>query len=90
MDVEAQILDLLSRVQTLEGSVRAGDSSMATVIGIAQLMTDISEMRTELRQDLGALSDELAGLRRHMNEQLNSILSELQQKPDPLEPEPIN
>ncbi|WP_043640835.1 hypothetical protein [Nonomuraea candida] len=51
--------------------------SSRTSVGTALLLTEIIDLRAELRQDLAALGDELAGLRRHMNEHLTAIRSEL-------------
>ncbi|MEV4176692.1 hypothetical protein [Nonomuraea sp. NPDC049709] len=41
------------------------------------LLVDLTDLRAELRQDLDAVGDELAGPRRHMDEHLASIRVEL-------------
>ncbi|MBF8189660.1 hypothetical protein ITP53_28795 [Nonomuraea sp. K274] len=74
MNIEAQILELMMRVRALEAGARTGDD---ITIGITQVKDDIADIRTEMRQDIAALGDELAGLRQNMNEHFRSIRSEM-------------
>ncbi|MFC5164223.1 hypothetical protein ACFPOI_36175 [Nonomuraea angiospora] len=73
MDLEAQILELLLHLRTLKaGQCRSNDG---TATNMAQLKAEISEVQIEIRQDLAALGgegDEVAALRRHMNEHFAS------------------
>ncbi|SDL62243.1 hypothetical protein [Nonomuraea jiangxiensis] len=64
MNTEAQIIDLMTRIRALESHT-------------AQVVADLTDLRAEMRQDVAALNDELAGLRRHMDEHFTSIRSEL-------------
>ncbi|MET7336514.1 hypothetical protein [Nonomuraea sp. NPDC005650] len=77
MNIEAQILTLIARIRALEESMQPGDDSSKTT-GIALVPADLADIRAEMRQDLAALGDELAGLRRHMNDCFTAIRSELQ------------
>ncbi|MFI7124949.1 hypothetical protein ACIBQ1_04605 [Nonomuraea sp. NPDC050153] len=88
MNIEAQILTLITRIQALEESMQPGDDSTKTV-GIALVPADLADIRAEMRQDLAALGDELAGLRRHMDECFTAIRSELH-RIGGLPPEVIN
>ncbi|MET8986975.1 hypothetical protein ABZW49_16140 [Nonomuraea wenchangensis] len=81
MDTEAHLLDLISRVRAFEAGVQISDALVVTMIGIAQVMTDITELRTETRQDFAALVDEVEGLRRHLNEYLGPTRSEIPHQP---------
>ncbi|MGW5154848.1 hypothetical protein ACWEPN_05125 [Nonomuraea wenchangensis] len=81
MDTEAHLLDLISRVRALEAGVQISDALIVAMIGIAQVMTDITELRTETRQDFAALVDEVEGLRRHLNEHLGLTRSEIPHQP---------
>ncbi|MER6577233.1 hypothetical protein [Nonomuraea sp. NPDC001023] len=67
MDLETQILKLLLRLRKLKAGRPGGDST-ATMTGITRMQADIADIRTEMRQDFAALGDELAALRRHMND----------------------
>ncbi|MET7331691.1 hypothetical protein [Nonomuraea sp. NPDC005650] len=85
MDVEACLLDLTSRVRALEVGAPISDAIKTTMAGIAeQVKADITEFRAELRQDLAALGDEVAGLRRHLNEHLSTARSETLPQPGSL------
>ncbi|MFC5831694.1 hypothetical protein [Nonomuraea insulae] len=77
MNVEAQIIELMLRIQEFEPGPLTREDIIVITMGIVLALTNLSEIRAEVRQDLAALSDELAGLRRHMNEHLTSIRSEL-------------
>lgn len=63
------------RIRALETSDRLG--AEVTAIGIVLALTELAEIRTEIREDLAALSDELAALRRHMNDHLAALRSEM-------------
>lgn len=73
MDLEAQILELLLHLRTLKaGQCRSSDG---TATNMAQLKAEISNVQLEIRQDLAALGgegDEIAVLRRRMNEHFTS------------------
>ncbi len=73
MDLEAQILELLLHLRTLKaGQCRSSDGAATDM---AQLKAEISNVQMEIRQDLAALGgegDEIAALRRRMNEHFNS------------------
>ncbi|MFI7125731.1 hypothetical protein ACIBQ1_08555 [Nonomuraea sp. NPDC050153] len=85
MDVEACLLDLMSRVRALEAGAPISDAIKTTMAGIAQqVKADITEFRAELRQDLAALGDEVAGLRRHLNEHLSTARPEILHQPGSL------
>ncbi|MEV4015517.1 hypothetical protein AB0J35_33945 [Nonomuraea angiospora] len=84
MDIEARLLDLMSRVRALEAAAPSGDASKATTAEAAQIQAVIAEFRNEVRQDLAALGDEMAGLRRHLNEYLRSAQSNIQIQPGSL------
>lgn len=83
MNQEALILDLMLRIRTLETSARTGVDT--TSIGITLVMTELADIRSEMRQDLAALGDELAGLRRHMNEHLTALRCEMLHWPGALQ-----
>ncbi|MEV0196115.1 hypothetical protein [Nonomuraea sp. NPDC050691] len=70
MDVEAHLLDLMSRVRALEAGVHITDGIIATMIGITH---DVTQLRNEIREDLAALGDEVAALRRHIAAQSASL-----------------
>ncbi|MFI9841052.1 hypothetical protein ACIHFD_28755 [Nonomuraea sp. NPDC051941] len=89
MNIEAQILNLITRIRALEESMQPGDDSSKT-IGIALVLADLADIRAEMRQDLAALGDELAGLRRHMNDCFAAIRSELLHRLGGLPPEVTN
>ncbi|MBE1591833.1 hypothetical protein ACFPOI_14900 [Nonomuraea angiospora] len=89
MNIEAQILTLITRIRALEESMQPGDDSSKT-ISIAQVLAELTDIRAEMRQDLAALGDELAGLRRHMNDRFATIQSELLHRLGGLPPEVIN
>ncbi|GGT26861.1 hypothetical protein GCM10010176_084440 [Nonomuraea spiralis] len=72
MDLETQILRLLLRLRRLKAGERAGGDVTATTAGISQMQADIADIRAEMRQDFAALGDELAALRRHMNDHFTS------------------
>ncbi|WP_188194118.1 hypothetical protein [Nonomuraea sp. SYSU D8015] len=76
MDVEAEILDLKLRVRALEASEAGGAPIAATTSGMAAVEAEIADFRTEVRQDLVVLGDELAGFRWHTNERLKSLRAE--------------
>ncbi|MFF4622054.1 hypothetical protein [Nonomuraea jabiensis] len=76
MNIEAQILTLIRLLQALDASARPEDDSL-TLIGIALVLAQLADIRAEMRQDLAALGDELAGHRRHMNDHFAAIQSEL-------------
>ncbi|MFF4620367.1 hypothetical protein [Nonomuraea jabiensis] len=73
MDLEAQILELLLHLRTLKaGKCRSSDG---TATNMAQLKAEISDVQMKIRQDLAALGgegDEIAALRRRMNEHFAS------------------
>ncbi|SEH03033.1 hypothetical protein SAMN05444920_13242 [Nonomuraea solani] len=75
MNLEAQILDLMLRIRMLEMTTRMGAD--ITRIGIALMLSELADSRTEMRQDLAALGDELAGLRRHMNDHVAALRAEI-------------
>ncbi|MFI7228257.1 hypothetical protein ACIBO5_33980 [Nonomuraea angiospora] len=60
------------------------------MIGIALVLADLADIRAEMRQDLAALGDELAGLRRHMDDRFAAIQSKRLHKLGGLPPEVIN
>ncbi|MFI6742121.1 hypothetical protein ACIBI9_55235 [Nonomuraea sp. NPDC050451] len=70
MDLETQILELLVHVRTLKAGQCRSDDGSAT--SMAQLKAEITNIQTEIRQDLAALGDEMTALRRHMNEHFTS------------------
>ncbi|MER6945029.1 hypothetical protein ABT294_13485 [Nonomuraea sp. NPDC000554] len=72
MDLEAQILQLLARLRTLKAAQRSRHDITTITTGMTQVKADIADLRTEMRQDLAALGDELAALRRHINEHFTS------------------
>ncbi|MBE1589549.1 hypothetical protein ACFPOI_09235 [Nonomuraea angiospora] len=84
MDVEARLLDLMSRMQALEAGTHTSDARKATTAEVAQIRADIAEFRIEVSQDLAALGDEMAGLRRHLNEYLSSVQSKAKFQPGSL------
>ncbi|NUS01820.1 MAG: hypothetical protein HOV97_04565 [Nonomuraea sp.] len=47
---------------------RPRDDVRATTDGITRMQAEIADIRTEMRQDFAALGDELAALRRHLND----------------------
>ncbi|MEV4020709.1 hypothetical protein AB0J35_60560 [Nonomuraea angiospora] len=69
--------------------MRPGDDS-SKPISTAQVLAELTDIRAEMRQDLAALGDELAGLRRHMNDRFATIQSELLHRLGGLPPEVIN
>ncbi|MER6004501.1 hypothetical protein ABT120_38500 [Nonomuraea angiospora] len=84
MDIEGRLLDLMSRMRALEAGVPSGGAGKATTAEVDQIKADIAEFRIEVRQDLAALGDEMAGLRRHLNEYLSSIQCKVQLQPGSL------
>ncbi|MDX3108811.1 hypothetical protein [Nonomuraea angiospora] len=60
------------------------------MIGIALVLADLADIRAEMRQDLAALGDELAGLRRHMDDRFAAIQSMRLHRLGGLPPEVIN
>ncbi|MEV4398398.1 hypothetical protein [Nonomuraea sp. NPDC049607] len=79
MNVEAQILEVLLRVQALETSSRTVDD--ITVISIVLMMTELAALQDELRQDFAAVVDELTALRRHINDHFNGPRCEFLRRP---------
>ncbi|GAA2210076.1 hypothetical protein GCM10009850_055350 [Nonomuraea monospora] len=75
MNLEALILDLMLRIRTPEKSACTGVD--ITAIGILLVLSELADLRTEMRQDIAALGDELAGLRRHMDEHLSILYYEM-------------
>ncbi|TYB50159.1 hypothetical protein FXF51_57050 [Nonomuraea sp. PA05] len=75
MNLEALILDMMLRIRTPEKSACTGVD--ITAIGILLVLSELNDLRTEMRQDVAALGDELAGLRRHMNEHLTILRCEM-------------
>ncbi|MEV0614781.1 hypothetical protein AB0I81_15735 [Nonomuraea sp. NPDC050404] len=75
----------MRRIRTLETSTHTGVN--LTAISITLVLTELTAIRTETRQDLAALSDELAGLRRHLHEHLTALRAELLHQPSAL-PQP--
>ncbi|MGW6497472.1 hypothetical protein [Nonomuraea angiospora] len=67
---------MLTRIRALEESTQPGDDNSKT-ISSALVLAELADIRAEMRQDLAALGDELAGLRRHMNDRFATIQSEL-------------
>ncbi|MEU6718862.1 hypothetical protein ABZ897_45980 [Nonomuraea sp. NPDC046802] len=49
-------------------------------------MAKLVDIQAEVRQDLAAHGDEIAGLRRHMNDHLTSIRSEILDQLTTLQP----
>ncbi len=76
MNIEAQILTFIKCLQALDAGTRP-EGDRFTMIGIALVLAELADIRAELRQDLAALGDELAGHRRHTNDHLAAIQSEL-------------
>ncbi|NUW35558.1 hypothetical protein HTZ77_29610 [Nonomuraea sp. SMC257] len=64
MDTEAHLHDLASRVQALEAGALITD--VTTTLGIIHVADDVAQLRNEVLQDLAALGDEVAALRRHV------------------------
>jgi chaperonin cofactor prefoldin len=78
VNIEAQILDCMVRLRTLEAHARNSDDATITMmIGTTLVLADLAEIRAEMRQDHAALGDELAALRRHMNDHFSAIHAEL-------------
>ena len=75
VNLQAQILQCMTRLGALEARARTAEE--ITMIGIALVLADLAATRAEMRQDLAALGDELAALRRHMDDHLSAISSEL-------------
>ncbi|MEU8401937.1 hypothetical protein AB0C28_42715 [Nonomuraea sp. NPDC048892] len=78
MNSEAQFLELVQRIETLETNTRA--DAETTAIGfhlvlteLAELRAEIADQRTETRQDSAALGDELGGLRWHMHDHFTAL-----------------
>ncbi|MEU5861717.1 MULTISPECIES: hypothetical protein [unclassified Nonomuraea] len=82
MDLETQILRLLLRLRKLKAGRPTGDLT-ATTTGITRMQADIADIRTEMRQDFAALGDELAALRRHMNDHFTADRSRCCKGPVP-------
>ncbi|MFF0869150.1 hypothetical protein ACFYUV_45855 [Nonomuraea sp. NPDC003560] len=97
MDLETRILKLLLRLRKHKAGRPAGDLT-ATTAGITRMQADIADIRTEMRQDFAALGDELAALRRHMNDHFTSSRPRCCKDPEPgcpqgtqaYGPDPIN
>ncbi|MFI9596985.1 hypothetical protein [Nonomuraea sp. NPDC052265] len=68
MDLETQILRLLLRLRKLKAGGPTDGDIKATTTGITRMQAEITDIRAEMRQDFAALGDELAALRRHMND----------------------
>jgi hypothetical protein len=64
VNVEAEIDNLKLRVQALEATLPPHRASTAKSIDIDQ----VAYILTEISQDLAALGDEIAGLRRHISQ----------------------
>jgi hypothetical protein len=62
----------------------------ATSIAIAELIADLAAIQTEVSQDLAALVDEIAGLRRHTDEHFAATRSETLRSLDSLHCEMID
>ncbi|MFC4012674.1 hypothetical protein ACFOY2_35955 [Nonomuraea purpurea] len=77
MNIEAQIRDLMARIQKLESSADTAKAIATALTIIAPVMAKLADIQAEVRQDLAAHGDEIAGLRRHMNDHLTSIRTEM-------------
>jgi chaperonin cofactor prefoldin len=78
VNIEAQILECMVRLRTLEARVHTSDDATITMmIGTALVLADLADIRAEMRQDHAALGDELDALRRHMNDHFSAIHAEL-------------
>ncbi|WP_127936739.1 hypothetical protein [Nonomuraea polychroma] len=71
-----EILDLKLRVKELESSTGPNGVNTAIGIAVAQAIAQIAYTRAEITQDLAALGDEIAGLRRQVNEQITPTRSD--------------
>ncbi|MEV5895910.1 hypothetical protein [Nonomuraea fuscirosea] len=75
MNEEAPILELIRRVETLEMNTRTGMGILA--IGTIVVLRELADLRTEVREDVAAVGDELGGLRWHMNELFAALHREM-------------
>ncbi|GAA3535799.1 hypothetical protein GCM10022419_014340 [Nonomuraea rosea] len=81
MDLEAEILDLKLRMQTLEQSTRSDDDDTTTSAG----PIPVTDAHRELADELETLSVEVTGLRWQTREYHTSSHSQLLQRLDDLQ-----
>ncbi|MEW9547869.1 hypothetical protein [Nonomuraea sp. NPDC050783] len=77
MDVQTEILGLKLRVEALEAQMLSGSDRATTASIVIALRTDIAELRADVAEDLAAWGDELAGVRRQLDDSVKAFRSDL-------------